>query len=69
MLYLHIFFPFCLLLQLKPWGMRGASHQSVFMSNCPTISHTFYSPIYPVDEGNEDVGLVYFGVNQVSSLG
>ena len=28
------------------------------MGNCRTISHTFFSPIYPVDERNEDVGLV-----------
>ena len=42
------------------------------MSNCRTISRTFYSPIYPVDERNEDVGLVeihlivfLFGMNQV----
>ena len=47
------------------------------MGNCRTISHTFYSPIYPVDEGNEDVGLVsdnilfffLFGVNQVHCFG
>ena len=33
--------------------MRGASHHSAFMGNCWTISHTFCSLIYPVDEGNE----------------
>ena len=49
--------------------MRGASHQPTFMSNWRTISRMFYSPIYPVDEGNEDVGLVQFGVNQVKCLG
>ena len=48
----------CLLLQLKSQDVRGASHQPAFMSNCWTISHTFYSLIYPVDEGSEDVGLV-----------
>ena len=39
------------------------------MSDCRTITHTFYSPIYPLDEGNEDVGLIYFDVNKASSLG
>ena len=38
--------------------MSGASHHPAFMGNCRTISHTFYSPVYPVDEGNEDVGWV-----------
>ena len=47
-----------LLLQLKPWGVREASHQPAFMSDRRTISHTFYSPTYPVDERNEDVGLI-----------
>ena len=51
-------FESCLLLQLKPWGVRGASQQPAFMSNRRANSHTNYSPIYPVDEGNEDVGLV-----------
>ena len=36
-----------LFLQLNPWGVKGASHQP-----------TFYRPIYPVDEGNEDVVFV-----------
>ena len=36
--------------------VREASHQPAFMCNRLTISHTFYSPIYPVDEGNVDVG-------------
>ena len=36
--------------------VREASHQPAFMSNRLTISHMFYNPIYPVDEGNEDVG-------------
>ena len=55
----------------KSWSAREASHQLPFMDNCRTISLTFYSPIYPVDEGNEDVGSVWdniffsFGVNQV----
>ena len=50
------------------------------MGNCWTIRHTFYSPIYTVDERNEDVGLVWdnvdlvllfflFGVNQVHCFG
>ena len=60
---------FCLLLQLEPWGVRGASHQPAVMSDRRTIIHTFYSLIYPVDEGNEDVGSIYFGVNKASSLG
>ena len=38
--------------------MREASHQPTFMGHCWTISHTFYSPIYLVDEGNEVVGSV-----------
>ena len=42
-----------LLLQLKSRSARGASHHSAFMENCWTISHTFYSFIYPVYEGNE----------------
>ena len=36
--------------------VREASHQPALMCNLLTISHTFYSPIYPVDEGNVDVG-------------
>ena len=70
-------FDACLLLQLKSRSPRGASHHPAFMGNCQTISHTFYSPIYPVDEGNEDVGSVWdtsycfflFGVNQVHCFG
>ena len=68
MLY-YIILIYCLLLQLKPWGVRGASHQPAVMSDRRTISLTFYSPIYPVEEGNEDVGLIQFGVNKLSSLG
>ena len=49
---------FCLLLWLKSRSVRGASHHPAFMGNCRTISHKFYSPIYPVDEGNDDVGSV-----------
>ena len=57
----------------KSPSMRGASHHPTFMGHCWTISHTFYSPIYLMDEGNEDVGSVgdvillffLFGVNQV----
>ena len=59
----------CLLLHLKPWEVRWATRQPAFMSDCRTITHTFYSPIYPLDEGNEDVGLIYFDVNKASSLG
>ena len=66
-----------LLLCLKFWSVRRASHHSAFMGYCRTISHTFYSPIYPVDEVNEDVGLFWynillfflFGVNQVHCFG
>ena len=68
MLY-YITLIYCLLLQLKPWGVRGASHQPAVMSDHRTISLMFYSPIYPVEEGNEDVGLIQFGVNKLSSLG
>ena len=57
MLY-YIILIYCLLLQLKPWGVKGASHQPAVMSDRRTISQTFYSPIYPVEEGNEDVGLI-----------
>ena len=46
------------LLRLKFWSARGASHHPAFMGNCRTISHTFYSLIYPMDEENEDVGSV-----------
>ena len=46
----------CLLLRLKSQSARRASNQLAFMGNCQTISYTFCSPIYPVDEGNEDVG-------------
>ena len=49
----------CLLLGLKSWSARAASHSSAFIGNCRTISHTFCSPIYSVDEGNEDVGSVW----------
>ena len=47
-----------LLFWLKSWSARGGSHHAAFMGNCWTISHKFYSSI-PVDEGNEDVGLVW----------
>ena len=36
----------------------GASHQTAFMSDCQTITQMFYIPIYPVNEGKHDVGLV-----------
>ena len=49
---------FCLLLWLKSRSARRTSHHLAFMGNCRTISHKFYSLIYPVDEGNDDVGLV-----------
>ena len=49
----------CLLLGPKSWSARAASHCSAFIGNCRTISHTFCSPIYSVDEGNEDVGSVW----------
>ena len=49
---------FCLLLWLKSRSSREASHHPAFMGNCQTISHKFYSPIYPEDEGNDDVGAV-----------
>ena len=52
-------FSACLLLQLKSRSARGASHHPTFMGNCRNISHTFYSPIYPVYVGNEDVGSVW----------
>ena len=42
----------CLLLWLKFQSASGASHHSGFMGSYWTISHTFYSLIYPVDEGN-----------------
>ena len=42
----------------KILGAGGASHHPAFMGNCRTISYMLYSPIYPVDEGNEDVGSV-----------
>ena len=45
----------CLLLQLELWGVTGASHQPAVMSDHRIISYTFYSPTYPLDEGNEDV--------------
>ena len=37
-------------LRLKSRSVREASHQPFFMGNCPTISHRFFSFIYPVDE-------------------
>ena len=49
---------FCFLLWLKSRSARGTSHHPAFMGNCQTISHKFYSPTYPVDEGNDDVGSV-----------
>ena len=39
---------FCLLLQLRFWSVRGASHHLAFAGNCQTISHTFYSLISPL---------------------
>ena len=30
----------CLLLRLKSWNVRGASHHPAFMGNCLTMSHT-----------------------------
>ena len=67
----------CLLLQLKSWNVRGVFHHPAVMHNCWTISHMFYSPIYPVADGNEGEGLVseitsyffLFGVNQVNCFG
>ena len=47
----------CLLLRLKSWSARGASHHPAFICNCRTVSQTFYSPIYPVDERNGGVDL------------
>ena len=35
---------------LKSQSARGVSHHPPFMGNCPIISHTFFSLIYPVDE-------------------
>ena len=37
---------------------KGNISPSSFYSNCQTISHTFYNPIYPVDGRNKVVGLV-----------
>ena len=47
---------FFLLLWPKSRSVRGASHHPALMGNCRTISHKFYSPIYPVVEGNDEVG-------------
>ena len=66
-------FSACLLLRLKSLSAKGASHQPAFMGNCQT-SHTSSSPIYPVDENNEDAGsswcniLFFFFFEFVSSL-
>ena len=49
----HTLLALCLLLWLKFRIARGSSHQAAFMDNCQTVSHTFYSLIYPVDEENE----------------
>ena len=49
---------FCLLPWLKSQSTRGASDHPAFMGNCQTVSHKFYSPMYPVDEGNDNVGSV-----------
>ena len=64
------------LLRLKSRSAWEAFHHLPFMGNYRIISRTFYSPIYPVDEGHEDMGSVseitsynFFGVNQVHSLG
>ena len=48
-----------LLLRLKSQSARGASHHPAITGNYQTINHTFYTPIYPLDEGNDDVGLVW----------
>ena len=37
---------------------EGNIHHPAFMGNCRTISHKFCSPIYPMDEENDDLGLV-----------
>ena len=34
---------------------EGSISPSSFYGELLIISHTFYSPIYPLDEGNEDV--------------
>ena len=39
-----------LLASAKPWSVRGASHQSTFMSSRLTISTRFICPIYLVHE-------------------
>ena len=43
--------------------IQQAFHHPAFMGNCQTISPTFYSPIYPVDERNEEVGLVWDNIS------
>ena len=39
-----------LLAPAKPWSVRGAPHQSTFMSSRLTISTRFICPIYLVHE-------------------
>ena len=39
----HTFMTSSILLQLKSWNARGASHHSPFRGSHPTISHTFYT--------------------------
>ena len=66
-----------LLLRLKSRSAWEAFHHLAFMGNYQIIIHIFYSSIYPVDEGHEDMGSVseitsycfLFGVNQVYWFG
>ena len=67
-----------LLLQLKREGTRARGerrHRQSFLGNCQTMIHMFNSPIYPLDEGNEDVGSVrnfiffLFSLKQVHCFG
>ena len=72
---------FCLLLRLKSRSTREPFHHPAFMGNCPTISHTFFSLIYPVDEFSlKEMGtwgrsrisfycFFLFSVNQVHCFG
>ena len=53
--------------RLKFRSARGAFHNPALMGNCRTISHTFYSLIYPVDEGNE-VKIQSFSWGQCKNL-
>ena len=50
---------YCLLLQLEPWGVKGASHQVAVMRTAePLVTRFTVLSTQWMNEGNEDVGSI-----------